>query len=116
MGDHRLDQLTGHPREGEEVLHAATDQRPDNVMHVAARAEVAAGTGHHHRLHLDEIDVLIESDRAPVDLADPIATDVDLAIDKGSRVVVLGLNGAGKTTSIAKLAWILKNQMNTKYS
>ena len=27
-----------------------------------------------------------------------VFTDVDLAIDKGSRVVVLGLNGAGKTT------------------
>ena len=27
-----------------------------------------------------------------------IFTDVDLAIDRGSRVVVLGLNGAGKTT------------------
>ena len=27
-----------------------------------------------------------------------VFTDVDLAIDRGSRVVVLGLNGAGKTT------------------
>jgi ATPase subunit of ABC transporter with duplicated ATPase domains len=27
-----------------------------------------------------------------------VFTDVDLAIDKGSRVVILGLNGAGKTT------------------
>jgi ATPase subunit of ABC transporter with duplicated ATPase domains len=27
-----------------------------------------------------------------------VFTDVDLAVDKGSRVVVLGLNGAGKTT------------------
>ncbi|MCP6406872.1 ATP-binding cassette domain-containing protein, partial [Klebsiella pneumoniae] len=27
-----------------------------------------------------------------------IFTGVDLAIDKGSRVVILGLNGAGKTT------------------
>lgn len=27
-----------------------------------------------------------------------IFTDVDLAIDRGSKVVVLGLNGAGKTT------------------
>jgi ATPase subunit of ABC transporter with duplicated ATPase domains len=33
-----------------------------------------------------------------------IFTDVDLAIDKGSRVVVLGLNGAGKTTLLRMLA------------
>jgi fused signal recognition particle receptor len=29
-------------------------------------------------------------------------------------ILVAGINGAGKTTSIAKLAWILKNQMNKK--
>ena len=28
--------------------------------------------------------------------------------------LVAGINGAGKTTSIAKLAWLLKNQMNKK--
>ena len=35
-----------------------------------------------------------------------IFTDVDLAIDKGSRVVILGLNGAGKTTLLRILAGI----------
>jgi ATPase subunit of ABC transporter with duplicated ATPase domains len=35
-----------------------------------------------------------------------IFTDVDLAIDKGSRVVVLGLNGAGKTTLLRLLAGV----------
>ena len=35
-----------------------------------------------------------------------IFTDVDLAIDRGSRVVVLGLNGAGKTTLLRLLAGI----------
>jgi fused signal recognition particle receptor len=29
-------------------------------------------------------------------------------------ILVCGINGAGKTTSIAKLAWILKNQLNKK--
>jgi fused signal recognition particle receptor len=29
-------------------------------------------------------------------------------------VLVAGVNGAGKTTSIAKLAWLLKNEMNKK--
>ena len=33
-----------------------------------------------------------------------IFTDVDLAIDRGSRVVVLGLHGAGKTTLLRMLA------------
>ncbi|HYU85750.1 MAG TPA: ABC-F family ATP-binding cassette domain-containing protein [Kribbellaceae bacterium] len=33
-----------------------------------------------------------------------VFTDVDLAIDRGSRVVVLGLNGAGKTTLLRVLS------------
>ncbi|WP_134773452.1 ABC-F family ATP-binding cassette domain-containing protein [Ornithinimicrobium flavum] len=35
-----------------------------------------------------------------------IFTDVDLAVDRGSKVVVLGLNGAGKTTLLRLLAGI----------
>jgi len=35
-----------------------------------------------------------------------VFTDVDLAIDRGSKVVVLGLNGAGKTTLLRILAGI----------
>lgn len=35
-----------------------------------------------------------------------IFTDVDLAIDRGSRVVILGLNGAGKTTLLRMLAGV----------
>ncbi len=37
-----------------------------------------------------------------------IFTDVDLAIDKGSRVVILGLNGAGKTTLLRILGGVDK--------
>ncbi|QRY64084.1 ABC-F family ATP-binding cassette domain-containing protein [Gordonia sp. PDNC005] len=37
-----------------------------------------------------------------------IFTGVDLAIDKGSRVVILGLNGAGKTTLLKLLAGVEK--------
>jgi ATPase subunit of ABC transporter with duplicated ATPase domains len=37
-----------------------------------------------------------------------IFTDVDLAIDRGSKVVVLGLNGAGKTTLLRILASVDK--------
>ncbi|MBK9475994.1 MAG: ABC-F family ATP-binding cassette domain-containing protein [Tetrasphaera sp.] len=35
-----------------------------------------------------------------------VFTDVNLAIDRGSRVVVLGLNGAGKTTLLRMLAGV----------
>jgi ATPase subunit of ABC transporter with duplicated ATPase domains len=37
-----------------------------------------------------------------------IFMDVDLAIDKGSRVVILGLNGAGKTTLLRIMAGVDK--------
>lgn len=35
-----------------------------------------------------------------------VFTDVNLAIDRGSRVVILGLNGAGKTTLLRMLAGV----------
>ncbi len=35
-----------------------------------------------------------------------VFTDVDLAIDRGSRVVIIGLNGAGKTTLLRILAGV----------
>ena len=35
-----------------------------------------------------------------------VFTDVDLAVDKGSRVVILGFNGAGKTTLLRLLAGV----------
>jgi ATPase subunit of ABC transporter with duplicated ATPase domains len=35
-----------------------------------------------------------------------VFTDVDLAIDRGSRVVIIGLNGAGKTTLLRVLAGV----------
>jgi len=37
-----------------------------------------------------------------------IFMDVDLAVDRGSRVVILGLNGAGKTTLLRMLAGLLE--------
>ena len=38
-----------------------------------------------------------------------IFCDVDVAVDKGSRVVILGLNGAGKTTLLRLLAGTLES-------
>jgi ATPase subunit of ABC transporter with duplicated ATPase domains len=35
-----------------------------------------------------------------------VFTDVDMAVDRGSRVVILGLNGAGKTTLLRLLAGV----------
>ncbi|GHJ44803.1 ABC transporter ATP-binding protein [Catellatospora sp. TT07R-123] len=37
-----------------------------------------------------------------------IFTDVNVAVDRGSRVVILGLNGAGKTTLLRMLAGMLE--------
>ena len=42
-----------------------------------------------------------------------IFTDVDLAIDRGSKVVILGLNGAGKTTLLRMLAGVDKPDTGT---
>jgi ATPase subunit of ABC transporter with duplicated ATPase domains len=42
-----------------------------------------------------------------------VFTDVELAIDRGSRVVVLGLNGAGKTTLLRILAGIERPDTGT---
>ena len=35
-GAHRLDEIAGHAREGEQPLHVARQQRADDVVHVAA--------------------------------------------------------------------------------
>ena len=41
-------------------------------------------------------------------------SELHFAASGPTVVLVAGINGAGKTTSIAKLAWLLKNQMNKK--
>ena len=46
---------------------------------------------------------------------DSLATrELRTAASGPTVILVAGINGAGKTTSIAKLAWLLKNQMNKK--
>src|SRR6201747_2042127 len=49
----------------------------------------------------DELTALLGGDAAPLDLAPP------------ARILMVGLNGAGKTTSSAKLAKFLKKQGRT---
>jgi len=44
----------------------------------------------------------------------PEDRELQLAPTGPTVIMVAGVNGAGKTTSIAKLAWLLKNQMNKK--
>ena len=45
---------------------------------------------------------------------EPHTRELKLAPAGPTVIMVAGVNGAGKTTSIAKLAWLLKNQMNKK--
>jgi acyl-CoA hydrolase len=56
---------------------------PDRLLIVEASPRFPSTLGlgaHRHRLHVDQIDVLIETDREPFVLADPEPTDVDRAI------------------------------------
>src|SRR4051794_27231133 len=45
---------------------------------------------------------------------DPQSRELKFAPDGPTVILVAGINGAGKTTSIAKLAWLLKNEMGKK--
>src|SRR5688500_18765402 len=44
----------------------------------------------------------------------PADRELKFAPSGPTVILVAGINGAGKTTSIAKMAWLLKNQMNKK--
>src|SRR4051794_34768277 len=44
----------------------------------------------------------------------PGSRELHAAVAGPTVILVAGINGAGKTTSIAKLAWLLKNRMNKK--
>ncbi|MFN8040017.1 MAG: acetyl-CoA hydrolase/transferase C-terminal domain-containing protein [Acidimicrobiales bacterium] len=66
-----------------EALHEAGAD-PDRLLVVEADAAFPYTVGlppeHMHRIHVDEVDVLVESDRPPFVLADAEATDVEEAI------------------------------------
>jgi acyl-CoA hydrolase len=65
-----------------ELRHCGRD--PDRVLVVEANARLPRTLGlpptYPHTLHVDEIDVLVESDRPPFEIADPPPGDVDRAI------------------------------------
>src|SRR2546425_4145531 len=50
------------------------------------------------KIFYDELSILLGGDAAPLDLGEP------------GRILIIGLNGSGKTTSAAKLARLLKKQ------
>src|SRR5690606_20817068 len=54
-GAHRLHQIAGHAREGEQSLHVAPEQRADDIVHVTAGAEIAGIGAEHHRLDVGGI-------------------------------------------------------------
>ncbi|HEX4903017.1 MAG TPA: acetyl-CoA hydrolase/transferase C-terminal domain-containing protein [Acidimicrobiales bacterium] len=59
------------------------------VVEVSDHYPVTHGAGEHeHRLHVDEIDVLIESDSAPYEIVDPEPTDVERAIADHIRALI----------------------------
>ncbi|MGQ0831763.1 MAG: acetyl-CoA hydrolase/transferase family protein [Microthrixaceae bacterium] len=81
-------------------LHAAGAD-PDRLLMVEVSEAFPRTLGvgeHRHALHLDEIDVLVESDREPIVTADPPPTDVDRAIAAHVRAFVT--DGATLQTGI----------------
>ncbi len=64
---------------------------PDRLLVVETNAKFPRTFGsdlHPHRVHVDEIDVIVESDREPFLLPDPAATDADRAIAEHVRPLV----------------------------
>jgi len=66
----------------DELRAAGAD--PDRVLLVEVSPKFprtfGVGPDHLHRFHVDEIDILVETDRAPFELADAVPTEAELAI------------------------------------
>lgn len=68
---------------------AAADPNRLLVVEVSPLFPRTYGSGAHtHAIHLDEIDIIVESDRAPVTTEDPAPTDIDRAIAEHVRAFV----------------------------
>lgn len=83
-----------------EIHRAGAD--PDRILLVEVSPHFPRTFGllpdHPHRIHLDEIDVLVESDTVPFALADPAPTDVDRRI--AERVAAFVHDGCTLQTGI----------------
>ena len=75
--------LSLHAGASVDELHAAGAD-PDRVLVVECSPHFPRTFGiepqHTHRLHIDEIDILVESDRTPLNLADAPASDAERSI------------------------------------
>jgi acyl-CoA hydrolase len=73
-----------------ELHRAGADDTRLLVVECSPRFPRTAGLppDHRHALHVDEIDVLIESDEAPLALPDAEPTDVDRAIAENARAFI----------------------------
>ena len=49
---HGLDQVASHTGKGQQLGHAHAGEWADDLVHIAARAKICAGTGHYHRLDI----------------------------------------------------------------
>ncbi len=117
-------------RANAEKKAAALKAQADRMRYKATKATAAQNMDKRASRLLEGLDAVRRSDRvAKIRFPDPapsgktpltarelsksygsleVFTDVDLAIDRGSRVVILGLNGAGKTTLLRILAGVDK--------
>ncbi|MFN2612214.1 MAG: acetyl-CoA hydrolase/transferase family protein [Solirubrobacterales bacterium] len=66
----------------EQLKHAGEDPERVLIVEISPRFPRTIGLApdHRHAIHLDQIDVLVESDASPFPLQDPPPTDVDRAI------------------------------------
>jgi ATPase subunit of ABC transporter with duplicated ATPase domains len=86
----------GMVRRAERLLAGvAADRRPDRVARIRFPAPAHCGRTPLSATALSKSYGSLE-----------VFTDVDVAVDRGGRVVVLGLNGAGKTTLLRLLAGV----------
>ncbi len=96
-----------------DAIHAAGAD-PDRLLVVEANPRFPRTYGsdeHPHRVHLDEIDVLVESDREPFVIADAPASDVDRAIAEHIRDLVP--DGATLQTGIGGIPSIVMGLLAT---
>lgn len=83
-----------------ELERAAADPERLLILEVSERFPRTLGLApdHRHAIHVDSVDVLVESDAAPSPLADPPPTDVDRAIAEHASAFVA--DGATLQTGI----------------